>query len=84
MFRQNLIDRQTAEIAREMREQDAIVRRERAAKRKRAGDNFSGNRLFNTPVTKEVFEAGALPVRSQNSLRRADIPHAVLRKGLPR
>ena len=49
-----------------------------------AGNNFSGNRLFNTPVTKEVFEAGALPARSQNSLRRADIPHAVLRKGLPR
>jgi hypothetical protein len=35
MFRQNLIDRQTAEIGQAMREQDATIRRERAMKRKR-------------------------------------------------
>jgi hypothetical protein len=41
-----------------------------------AGNKFSGNRLFNTPVTKQVFAAGASAARSQNSVRRADIPHA--------
>ena len=49
-----------------------------------AGNGGSGNRLFNTPVIHELLVAGAPAARSQNSLRRADIPHAALRKGLPR
>lgn len=49
-----------------------------------AGIPFRAIGFFKMPVTKEVFEAGASVARSQNSLRRADILPAALRKGLPR
>lgn len=49
-----------------------------------AGNKVSGNRLFNTLVTEEVFEPGASAASSQDSLRPAPFSPSALRKKLPR